>query len=142
MKIGIITRLPFLKILMEIKFKKFMLNAQTVLKPDKRCIISVQYLTIYFFYVTENQIGKFWHAIVISVGKGKIFTNQQKQTIMKTQTMYFLEPLTRKEIKNLAEDVKEILDHETKKSCNKKFSVVDLWSIHGNKKRFYGRRFL
>jgi hypothetical protein len=142
MKIGIITRLPFLKILIEIKFKKIMLNAQTVLKPDKRCIISVQYLTIYFFYVTENQFGKFWHTIVMSVGKGKIFTNQQKQTIMKTQTMYFLEPLTRKEIKNLAEDVKEILDQETKKGCSKKFSAVDLWSIHGTKKRIYGRRFL
>jgi hypothetical protein len=71
MNMMIITRLPFLKILMEIKCKKIMLNDQTVPKPYTHCIISEQYLTKYFFYFTENQVPMFWHTIVISVGKEK-----------------------------------------------------------------------
>jgi len=61
---------------------------------------------------------------------------------MKTQTIYFLEPLTRKEVRDLVKDEKEILDHESKKACSKKFGAVDLWNIHGNKRGFYGRRYI
>ena len=61
---------------------------------------------------------------------------------MKTKTTYFLEPLTKVELKNLSKDVEETLDHETKRTGQKKFSCVNLWNIHGNKRNFYGRRFL
>lgn len=61
---------------------------------------------------------------------------------MKTQTIYFSESLTRKEIENLTKEVKEMLDYEIKKTCSKKFRAVDLWNIHSNKKRINNRKFL